>query len=399
MKDHNVRVARWCFYALFPGFFAYHFLVAKQWIPPLLGGYSSAMAGMLLAPLGGLYFIQVLSHPDRRNAMDLAFIGFVSYYALTMLLQIAVGERPNAAPEHFGIIVQFLSLFFAMRLLPIEAPSQWRWLLFFLLVMSATVALNASEGSFVVATLDLLWTESYFATYQAYAFVYLVVVLLVLAPLQRLGSRVALYSLAIPILFLNGARTEFVGMLLLVLSLEFLLSRQRLLMLSGLAAVLALGALLLPVLADLFPESRTVLLFLDYSEDLSANQRSEMLDRGWRSIMESPWFGALGSHAPGEHIHNGLSAWVDLGLPGFVAYTLLILLPTLDLCLFHSRRLQEPEFRLAFCLLFLTALFALTSKHYTHQLLPLAMAAYARLLARRREEAGMPATQLTSAGA
>lgn len=373
-------MVRWSLFALFPGFFVYHFLVAKQWLPPLLGGYSSAMAALLLAPLGWIYATQVLLRPVERTNVDAAFMAFIGYYALAMSLHIAFGERPAAAPEHFGIIVQFLSLFFVLRLLPITDRNQWRWLLLALLAMSATIALNASEGSFVIATLDLLWTESYFATYQAYAFVYLVTFLLVLAPLQKLSARLALYLLAVPILFLNGARTEFVGIVLLVLCLEFLLSKQKWVLLGAFFAVLAVGALLLPLLADLFPESRTLLLFLDYSEDLSANQRTEMLVSGWRSIMDSPWVGALGSHAPGEHIHNGLSAWVDLGLPGFLAYALLILIPTLDLCLFQHRRLQEAEVRLAFSLLFLTALFAITSKHYTHQLLPLALAAYARLL-------------------
>ena len=42
------RIIRWGFYALFPGFFAYHFLVAKEWLPPVLGGYSSAMAALLV---------------------------------------------------------------------------------------------------------------------------------------------------------------------------------------------------------------------------------------------------------------------------------------------------------------------------------------------------------------
>jgi hypothetical protein len=373
------RIIRWGFYALFPGFFAYHFLVAKEWLPPVLGGYSSAMAALLVLPLGALFVLRVLNDPARRTGMDWAFLAFVGYYAAVMLAHLALGSRSEAATEHFGVMVQFLSLYFCLRLLQLGDRSLARWLVVFLLAMTATIAINAEEGLFVVAAYDLLLSGSHFATYQAYAFIFLVTQLLVLAPIQRLTWRILVYCIAAPTLFLNGARTEFVGFLLLALVLEFLLSRHKLLMIGAAALVVLLAWAALPILAELYPESRTVFLFLDYSQDISANQRAQMLGEGLQSIADNPWLGALGSHAPGEHIHNGLSAWVDLGLLGFVLYGLLILLPTLDLCVYRIRQLHDPQVRLAFSLLFLVALFAITSKHYTHQLLPLALAAYARV--------------------
>lgn len=389
MSALQERGIRWCFYALFPGFFAYHFLVAKDLLPPVLGGYSSAMAALLLLPLGGLFVLRVLRDPAQRTSMDIAFLLFIGYYATVMLLHLALGSRSEAAPEHFGVIVQFLSLYFCLRLLPLTDPRLVRWLLVFLVAMAITIAVNADEGLFIVATIDLLRSGTYFATYQAYAFVFLVTLLLVLAPIQRLSLRLLLYAVAAPTLFLNGARTEFVGFLLLALVLEFVMSSHKLLMLGTAALVVMLGAASLPLLAELYPESRTVFLFLDYSQDVSANQRAQMLDEGMQNIVNSPWLGALGSHAPGDHIHNGLSAWVDLGLAGFLMYSLLILLPCLDVCVLRSRQLHSAQVRLAFCLLMLTALFALTSKHYTHQLLPLALAAYAKLLSSRPQQVSL----------
>lgn len=386
MKRSTATAIRWCFYALFPGFFGYHYLVALQWLPPVLGGYSSAMAAMLVLPLGWMFSQQVLTRPSQRSPVDVAFLAFVAYYAAVMLMHMAIGTRSEAAPQHFGVMVQFLSLYFAARLIPLEQAAFQRWLLVFLMAMSAVIVLNADEGTFVVATLDLLWSEDHFATYQAYAFVYLVTLLMVLAPMRRFAWRLPLYLLAIPTLFLNGARTEFVGVLILVLVLEFLLSRHKLLVTGVAAAVVALAISSLPMLAELYPESRTVLLFLDYGQDISANERAQMLSNGLRSIGDDPWFGAMGSYAPGEYIHNGLSAWVDLGLIGFGAYFLLIALPTADLLKQGIHKLQDANFRIAFCMMFLTALFALTAKHYTHQLLPLAVAVYARLQVRTRSQ-------------
>jgi O-antigen ligase len=393
------RTARLCFYLLFPGFFLYHFLVAKQWLPGLLGGYSTAMASLLLLPLGLLFLHKVLLQRDERCAMDIAFPAFVLFYLLVLLLNMALSGRGGAASEQFGIVPQFLSLYCLARVLPVEQPRFQHWLWIFLLAMTAAIAFNADEGTFVVAALDLLLTTDYLANYQAYAFVYSVVMLLVLAPLQKRSHRLALYAFAIPTLFLNGARTEFIGVLLLVLLMEFLQSRHKLVSLTVATALVGLAYASLPLLAELYPESRTVFLFIDASDDVSANERARMLAGGLRSLVESPWIGDLGSHAPGEHIHNALSALVDLGIVGFAWYVLLIAVPALDLFVLRRRQLARPSYRLAFALIFLIALFAVTAKHFTHQLLPLALGAYAQhvVAERRRQQSSKPRAALDAA--
>ncbi len=383
----STRVVSLCFYLLLPGFFVYHFLVAKQLLPGLLGGYSSAMAGLLLLPLGIVYGKHLLSDRGNWRFMDAAFHAFVVYYALVLLAHLLFSSHSSTASEQLGIVPQFLALYWLARLAPLGQPRFQRWMLAFLLLMSGAIAFNADEGTFVAAALDLLQTTNYLANYQAYAFVYSVVMLFVLAPMQKRWQRLLVYLICVPTLFLNGARTEFIGVLLLILLLEFLMSRHKLATLLVAGALVGLGIAALPWLADLYPESRTVFLFIDYNDDISANERARMLSSGWRSIIESPWIGAFGSYAPGEHIHNALSAWVDIGLAGFVFYVALIAVPLLDLLVLRRLDLRNANYRLAFALLLLTALFAITAKHFTHQLLPLAVGLYARVAPQTRAAA------------
>lgn len=393
------RLVRLCFYLLLPGFFLYHFLVGKEFIPGLLRGYSTAMSSLLLLPLGLVYVRHLLRSPEHRRPLAAIYLGFVLYYAIVLMLQLALGRHGNAVFEQGGIVVQFLSLYILAVLAPLGERRFQRWLLGFFIAMTAIIVFNADEGTFVVAALDLIQTADFLANYQAYAFVYSVVMLYVLAPVRQRWMRLLVYLIGVPTLFLNGARTEFIGVLLMILLIEFLQSRHKLVTLMVTAALVGVAAMALPWLAELYPESRTVFLFIDYSDDRSASERSRMLADGLDGIMQSPWLGSFGSHAPGEHIHNALSAWGDLGVFGFAAYVCLIAVPLLDVCLLRRPQLRNPCYRLAFSLVFLTALFAATAKHFTHQLFPLAIGVYTRfVIEEQRRRQAMPA-QFSAFGA
>lgn len=384
--DTNTQIVRACAYLILPGFFLYHSIVGQGWVPTFLGGYSTAMAALLLGPLALQYVQHLLATPTHRLALDGLYVAFVTYYGTVLAAQYANGAHSHAVPEQFGIVFQFVTLFMLSRLAPLGDPKFQRTLLVLLMLMTGLIVSNADDGTFIIASLELYGVDENLANYQAYAFVYSSVMLYVLAPMQKRWQRALVYAICIPTLFLNGARTEFIGVILLVLLTEFIESQHKLVTVLVAAVLVGIGIASLPLLADLFPESRTVFLFLDYSDDRSAQERAQMLHDGWRTITENPWLGDFQSHARGEHIHNALSAWVDLGLAGFIAYAALILVPAIDLFLLQGRHWRVPSYKLAFGMVFLSALFALTAKHYTHQLLPLALGIYGRFLIERRYE-------------
>lgn len=371
---------------MLPGFFFYHSLVSSGLIPAFLGGYSSAVASLLMPALLIGYVQHLGKSAANRTLTDAAFIGFCGYYLGILLLQLATGARGGAVSDQIGVIPQFLSLFMATVLAPLHDRRMRFALLISFAVMSAIIFLNIDEGVFIMGLLTDDLADGSVATYQAYGFVYSVVLVLLIGQVEDTRLRILVYVVGLPALFLNGARTELVGVALMAPLLEFALTSAKLRAATWAVVTLALLAASLPILADMFPDSRTVLLFLDYGDDRSASERAEMLAHGLQSISDHPWFGDFANYPPGAHIHNWLSAWVDLGLVGFVIYAGLQVGPFLHIACARRWRLHEPVFRLPFLLLGLSLLFALTAKHFTHQLLPIALGAYTRLLMHDRPQ-------------
>ena len=81
---------------------------------------------------------------------------------------------------------------------------------------------------------------------------------------------------------------ELIGVVALTATVEFLLSQRKWLMFATAASLVTIAIAALPILADFYPESRTIFLFLDYSDDLSKIERTRMLDEGWNSIQQNP---------------------------------------------------------------------------------------------------------------
>jgi hypothetical protein len=61
-----------------------------------------------------------------------------------------------------------------------------------------------------------------------------------------------------------------------------------------------------------------ILELLDLSQSTSANKRHHLTVYAMQTIAAHPILGDYASYKPGYYSHNVLSAWVDLGLFGFV---------------------------------------------------------------------------------
>jgi hypothetical protein len=56
--------------------------------------------------------------------------------------------------------------------------------------------------------------------------------------------------------------------------------------------------------------------------------RITLTDNALQLLAGKPFFGAFGEYEPGSYAHNIISVWVDLGLPGFMLYSLLLFIPS-----------------------------------------------------------------------
>ena len=377
IRPRTDLVALLAFCLIFPGFFIYHFLVGKEYIPGLLGGYSTSMALLMLPLVANAYYREVTRNRRRPRSVDATFFAFEVYFACVVLVNIGIGTHMEIAAPLLAIVVQFVVIFMVMALIN---PSDVRFKAVVgvsFAVLSSIILLNATEGTFVVAALDLQTSDESIANYQSYAFVYTIIILCTLFSTRSGWLRWLIYLIAIPALFLNGARTEFIGMLIMALLIEFSISKNKLKILGVTFGLILLAAGLQDTLIDQLPDNRVLVLFANSGVDDSTLDRANFLRAGWKTLSDHPLTGEFASYKLGEHIHNALSAWIDLGIVGFIFYLGLLVVPFLLLLRQLIKGSREPGMLLTLSMLFLALLFALAAKHYSHQMFPAAVGAFA----------------------
>jgi O-antigen ligase len=265
-----------------------------------------------------------------------------------------------------------------------------------LALMTAIVLVNVSAGSFALESNTLPGDERVsVATYQDFALIYLTTALLGAMQLRAVVVRAWLYVLAIGTLFTVGARTEFAAILVAIVILEWCLARRRAAMAVLMLLFAVVVGLALQVLVEVSPDNRVVELVSRRSDDDSLQERILMLDSALRTIKNFPLSGKFASYPPGEYAHNILSAWVDLGLAGFLVFAFLLIAPVMDLLVQFRSRAREPLYALALTLLLVDVLLLLTAKFLAYGLTPLALGLYARMRAAVRSAVTQGASRTT----
>jgi O-antigen ligase len=95
------------------------------------------------------------------------------------------------------------------------------------------------------------------------------------------------------------------------------------------------------------------------------------------TIAKYPLQGSYASYEPGSYAHNILSAWVDLGLFGFLALVALLLWPLQRLLVqCFLRRNMGQDVELPLCLCCTTVLLLLGSHHYHDMLIAATLGSY-----------------------
>ena len=371
--------AQLAFLLLFPGFFFYHSALGLGYSRAFLGGYFTPVALLVALPLL-LRYRQRLRRDAGPGAIELAYFGFLLYAGAMLAVQVAAGANLLITRNDLLFLLQSGIVFMVFRLLDFSAASLRRQALACLLTMSAIVFAFSEDGVFYLAALGRASAPEAVATYQGFSRSYLFVYLVVITQMRTLAPRLALYLLAAVTLYVNGARSEFVAMLCTIPLLELYRAQHRALTLLLLCA----GVLLLTVaslyIAQYLPDNRTLEL-LDLSQSTSATLRHTLTRQALATIAQHPLLGAYGSYEPGSYAHNILSAWIDLGLFGFVFLAALLLWPmqrlALQCFLWHSEGAQAA---LPLCLCSTTVLLLLGSHHYHDMFIAATLGSYGHYL-------------------
>lgn len=386
------------FVCVFPGFWVYHALVAHDLVPPVLRGYSVAVATMVFPLLALGYTRHVVA--GRASLMDAVFFTVVGAWLLFTVSQFLAGATPAIVLSHLGSIPQWLSLYLIARLLDIDDATFRLLCRLSLALMTAIVLANLSAGSFALESNSVpIDKRVSVATYQDYALSYLITALFCAIQSPTAVARAWLYLAAIAVLFMIGARAEFAAMLITVVILESCRARRRAAPVVLTLLFTLIVGLALQVLIEELPGNRVVAIITRRSDDFSIQERLFMLESALRTIETNPLSGHFASYTPGEYAHNVLSAWVDLGLAGFLVFSVVLIAPLLDLLRQFRGRAREPLYALALTLLLVDVLLLLTAKFFAYGLTPLALGLYARTGVSVASSATHGACRTTSPGA
>lgn len=385
-SNREQLIANAAFLALFPGFFFYHTLLGTGTTGAFLGGYFSPVSLAFLLPLT-FTLIRHYRHMYRRmSSLEIHASIFLAYFLIVIICNSAAGANRAIVMNHVLCILFIFNTFIIFTVIDFSSLTFRIGALVALLGMSSVAFTYSVNGVFYLGALGFAKDADSLATYQGFARSYLVTFLPLICFTRSLLIRVPLYGIAVATLFVNTARSEFVALLFVIPIIEFYFSKYKMLfLLTTLLACVWLNLYMEQVMAAL-PNNR-ILELLDLSHSTSANKRQHLSAHALQTITAHPFLGDYASYAPGYYAHNILSAWVDLGLFGFVYLIAILIFPAVPMFFreYMSGR-KNGDFILGFSLMCSTSLLLLKSHYFTDMLIGATLGAYAQYQYRRKHD-------------
>jgi hypothetical protein len=366
------------FFLLFPGFFYYHTLLGTGTTGAFLGGYFSPISIVYMLPLCFIYYRRTRVNPRHLSGIDLHYGVFNAYFLAVILVNAAAGANRAIVVNHLVCILFMVNTYILFTFIDFE-NRQFRLMAFASLAGMSAIAFTFSvNGVFYLGALGIARDAESLATYQGFARSYLMTFLPVVAYTRSLPLRLVLYGTGAATLFINTARSEFAALLFAIPIIEFYFSRHKMIFIMVATLLfLSIYSHLDEIIASL-PDNR-ILELLDLSHSTSANKRHHLTVYARQTIAAHPILGDYASYEPGYYSHNVLSAWVDLGLLGFVYVLAITIVPAIPM--FFKEYLagrRRPEFILGFSLACVTVLLLISSHFFTDMLIGATLGAYSQ---------------------
>ena len=375
------------FLLLFPGYFFYHYSVARDLIPPVLGGYFGLMSVFLLLPLALTNFSLALRSLNFSISLFLTivissiFVGGFQYASMqprTLSYEMLIWALT-------GLVFNVTFFFIGMRL---QFETIARIGLWLIPSMTSIIVLNSQDRGYFYLSVESGELSEVISGYQGFArslvalllitFVYYRDQVLKLAPIFIFGASG---------LFFCGARTEFtLFVLAVIISQGFkIIKSPKNFMHFALWSFVAIGTSIYFVNA--FPDSRFSALF-DFSGGTSSSARIAQFLYAVDQISKNIFFGNYGSYTElgsvGSYPHNIISAWINLGLIGFCLYILLFAALWTEASTMLKQR-NDVHFEVFFFFLIFVTLALLVSKPYSYELVGLLIGFYCQSCQRAKD--------------
>lgn len=382
----KLATIHFAFFLLFPGFFFYQTLLGLGVINAFLGGYFAIISLTIILPLIFFYIIDIKKGNSYFSTTDLYFSIFIIYFFFVVAINFTSGADTKIAQKHLLSIIYFTNIFIIFKLIDLNDKNLKIISISGLMIMSVIIFYFSVDGSFYLASLGTSKNPESVATYQGFSRSYLLTFVVTIAFVKLMTTRILIYSIAAAALFLNSARSEFVAMLFLIPIIEIYYAKQKFNMALAIFLILAVIGLNFEYIINILPSNR-ILELADLSNSSSANLRHHLTLQAIHTINENPILGDYASYKSGDYSHNILSAWVDLGLFGFIFLLIILIWPALGL-FFNGFffRTKSGDFLLACSLICITLLLVFTSTTFDNMLIGAALGAYAKYRCRKKYE-------------
>lgn len=367
------------FLLLFPGFFFYQTLLGIGAIGAYLGGYYTLVAMLLLLPLAFVFMGAVKRDRNYVSNTDFWILLYVIYYLLILAVNFAAGATTIIIERYMLSLVFCFETYVMFRMVDLDDKRFLMIAVVSLLIMSAITYYFSIGGFFFLQALGEAKNPENLATYQGFARSYIYTYLIIIAVTRSMLIRFLWYGVGTCALFLNGARSEFSAVLFLIPIVELYYAKHRLYAISILVFLLGFLASDIDEITSMLPDNR-ILQLLDLSHSTSAVAREHFSQNALHTIAQNPVFGDFASYPDGHYAHNVLCAWVDFGLFGVVFFMSLLFWQAIWLFFngFFSRT-KSSHFVLAWSLICITILWALSAKNMPDMSVGAAMGAFARV--------------------
>ena len=272
MNINSQTYFNFAFFVIFPLFFVYHVFVAKNILPPILGGYFSIVLILNFPFLIVGSILQLKRKKTYLTVVEILFFILLIYFLLISIINFIFNSIPDRTMMLIHSIQGILFVFTCYMLgkyIDIYNSTFQKIIIFILLIFSLIIFNNLNEYSMF----DLSNATDMSISYQGYARILTIIGFLSMVMIKNIKYSIAIYILTSIALFFNGARTEF-AVFMLVGTIYYIFLKPKLLIPL---IIIMVSVLLLIIFNELFNSLSSITVFLNYCQ-IQKIQQVEMQD-------------------------------------------------------------------------------------------------------------------------
>ncbi|MGK0509508.1 MAG: hypothetical protein ACI9ZB_001582 [Moraxellaceae bacterium] len=302
------------FIFLFPMSFIYHSVIGIIGFPAFLGGYFSFASVVLVSIYFIVTFFITKKIPSNHIFFYLLMISWLVFISLQYVVSL---ERFNMDLYKWGLtgILANVICFVIASNADFDGTYIKKSLKFFLILFFIIIVTNINNGQFY---LKLESGNDSLVTYQGFGLYALVTSLVLYVQTKNFRDKIFLFALSFIILYLNGARSEFIFYVVSILLITIIEIKPSFKIIKNLILFMfsiILASKFIEIPKDIM-DNRTFQI-IDITKSSSYIARDELNDLAVSTIINNPLIGSYGYYlnifGTGGYAHNILSAWADFG--------------------------------------------------------------------------------------